>query len=236
MMGSFSNLLHDLKLKDFFLVFLVAICAIYSFCKIWRSEKGEKRTLFLIYTSSVVIIILFAYFLRLQIARSYAGYIKVLEISNFMFSLIELLVFSRFFYGTLPHFNNKSPFHLISGFIITTSVIFCYLVLSPVTSQTLIKASELLCVLELVSIMVLCLSYFFRMYKQDIVMDFSTSLFVVYLSAYCVLGIAFFSIAESLRYSWPQIYQVIYSVHHLSLGILCLSIPSNKSSVLVMQA
>jgi len=221
--------LVDFWSKDFYAEPISIACMLFALCISLTFHKEERiRVVFIIYIIAGLLL------LAIPIVRNMLGTYTVRsalvlnEMGNTIFENIELYVFLFFFSQVLKStFLNRIFLALALIFLVLSCYYFFWLLQSKASNTKIIKFSMQLNALEMLFLLIACLTYYFHLFKERPLIDLfkkPSFLITVSLLFYCIIIIPFFVIGESLRKSNPSVYNLLSFVHFMTFSLVYLSI------------
>ena len=152
----------------------------------------------------------------------------LLESTNTLFELAEILAFYYFFRRCLQSDGFKRVLRLFFYCLIAIFIIFFIMLTFPGYSVSNIRAhSQFINAIELFFFLSMCLGYYRELFTDIPVKNlYSRPSFLIVTSAffYSILIIPFFLIASDVRIEELQIHNILFACHYLLLIILLISI------------
>lgn len=151
---------------------------------------------------------------------------QIINLSNILFSILETLVFVRILLVLIPNNVLKKYITVLYCTILVVGgvVIYHQVLLSDWKST---KWAHYFATVQLYMLVILCLYYFYQVYKANKDFDFSNTLIVFALLCYSIVSIPYFLLAFYLDYK-HSIDGMFYAIHYFLIAFLCFSLSLNN--------
>lgn len=226
---NFWTNLNNYWAKSFYsepLMFLLIILSIII--SITHFKKTFFHKVFAIYSATCFIIFLLYILFHFQINLSIASKHVVYEIDNNLFELLEIYIFLKYFSHCI---DNRKTYKWAAICFRCYTIIILFFLLSfsfgQIKIEKISEISFLVNDLELIIILLFCISYFINLFKKDPIHKLTSSPSFWIASGilfYTSISIPLFLIAIKIKTTNETIYNLLISGHYITLGLLFLSI------------
>jgi hypothetical protein len=210
--------------ESYFLQPFLIFVTIYVLIKLIESDnKLPFRKLFILYTANVLGLFLFSNVIYIFSNLDYKDQIRYGEITNYIFNGIEIYVFYSFFLNTLKSIKVKLVVRLLMASLISFYCMNILKILITNSAIGLLKIGDTIAAINLFLLLLVCLLYFYEIYRDNKFLSTRHSLIVLCLFGYCIISIPILLIAHSLVFDYHRIFYLLFTLHYAFIGILCFS-------------
>jgi len=152
----------------------------------------------------------------------------IIEAGNMLLAIIEVAVFSTFFYKIIKTKFSYNLIYIGSILIYFLIVIFVFKITdNNFTRKNIIKFSFWIYVLEFIFLLTLCFSFFYSLLKKGIpdtkpLLKRPSVWITMGLFFYIIISLPFFQIADYLLFNDRNIYIAMFTAHSVSTSFLFL--------------
>lgn len=221
--------MHDLITGSNYTIVLVVLCQIISITiilKNWRSEKAHK--LMLLYTTYGLFIFTLGHYLFFSLKQYYVTAIAINESLNVVFAVIEISAFTHILMASI---NSKSLRIINRGIIIFVTAITPVLLITIFNEKVdkTIKRyiTDSFSFFEITYIGILILIYFISIFKSSPEIDLKKrpTFWICSFSILYTISLPLtILLLEHFRHANRDIFQIIVSLHYLSLSFVYIGI------------
>ena len=208
-------------------ILLSAFIVCFIACAIYHHKQKERFFLLFYFFAGIMLLVVNSplLFRRIYHGRNLAIH---LEISNTLFELAEFAAFYIFFFNALrtKNFQKMSRIFLITLCAIIATF-FVALIFPTYSADDIEKHSVFINVVEFFFIAILCLTYFYELFKYapSVNLLHRPSFFITASAFfYSVSLIPFFMIANDMFKNQSTYYHILFACHFLLLTVVLLSL------------
>lgn len=223
--------IHSLIASSNYTILLVVICQILSITiilKYWRNEKAHK--LMLLYTSYGLFLFTMGHFIFYLINQnnSNVNAVAINEILNIIYSVIEIACFTHILKTSINSKSIRIINRGITSFVTVITPVLLFIVFYDKVANNIKRyITDTFSFFGIAYIGILTLVYFINIFKSSPEIDLKKSP-VFWISSFLLLYAIGFPLIilliEYYRHTNREIFQVLVSLHYLSLSLVYIGI------------
>lgn len=208
---------------------VAALCALFACYRLILTTSELKfRSIFLCYAITVAHLFVLGD-ITIYHEVNFFNSIKVIEIMNLTFALIEAYVFYTFYISIIENRHIKRALRILS--LATYAVIISGIVYLLNSGYTLEIGQylDIVFTIDLAFLIFPGIWYFYELSSQKNVYQFKIILLSLCFTAYCLLSVPFYSILDWLKTIHTPGYNLLFALHYLCIAAVCLTLSAYPS-------